>query len=565
LLDNRQLREIAETLVPTEFSLDAHRKIYAAMLSLMEQGIPADMITLAEHLDKTKEFEGNGGVTYLSSLIDGVPERASLKHYVAQVKDAAKRRIFSRGAEHALRLSSDRTVSTAGLSEAALALSEVAAGCDPLPPRNSEEFLALRFARQYADELRYVAHWGRWMYWNGTCWRQDDTLSVFDRARAICRRASVQCGDGEKATAVRLAASTTVAAVEKLARADRQHAAVVDQWDTDPWLLNTPAGTANLRTGEIHPHQREQYHTKITAASLGGECPRWLKFLDRITAGNHELQSFLQRVIGYSLTGITIEHSLFFCYGTGANGKSVFVRTNTELLGDYAKTAPTSTFTATNTEQHPTDLAGLRGVRFVSATETEEDTRWAEAKIKSLTGGDRIAARFMRQDFFEYVPQFKLFVAGNRKPGLRSVDEAIRRRLHLIPFTVTIPEGERDLRLADKLKAEWPGILRWAIEGCLAWQREGLNPPAVVRNATSDYFAAEDAIGRWLEDRCITGAGYWTPVASLFANWQRWSAQTGEQEGSQKRFTQQLEARGFQRHRTARGRGFMGIALREIP
>jgi putative DNA primase/helicase len=161
-------------------------------------------------------------------------------------------------------------------------------------------------------------------------------------------------------------------------------------------------------------------------------------------------------------------------------------------------------------------VAGLRGARFVKAIETEDGRWWAEAKIKSLTGGDSVTARFMRQDFFEYVPQFKLIVAGNHKPGLRSVDEAIRRRLHLIPFTVTIGEKERDLQLAEKLKAEYPGILQWAIEGCLAWQRDGLNPPEIVRSATSDYLAAEDAMGRWIEDRCTTRPGLWTEGAPLF-------------------------------------------------
>src|SRR4030095_9190084 len=192
--------------------------------------------------------------------------------------------------------------------------------------------------------------------------------------------------------------------------------------------------------------------------------------------------------------GITREHAWFFLYGTGANGKSVFVNTIAALMGDYAKTAPIETFTETNSEHHPTDLAGLQGARLVSAVETEEDRRWAENKIKRLTGGDPISARFMRQDFFEYVPQFKLVVAGNHKPGLRSVDEATRRLLNLLPFTVTIPEAERDRELHEKLRTEWPGILGWAIEGCLNWQREGLNPPAIVSEATDDYLATEDLL-----------------------------------------------------------------------
>ena len=175
-----------------------------------------------------------------------------------------------------------------------------------------------------------------------------------------------------------------------------------------------------------------------------GKCPIWLQFLAEITGGDQNLQDFLQRMFGYALTGVTTEHALFFLYGTGGNGKSVFINTISGILAEYHKPAPIETFTASQSERHPTDLAGLRGARCVTAVETEEGRRWAESKIKALTGGDRISARFMRQDFFEYVPQFKLIIAGNHKPGLSSVDEAIRRRFNLIPFTVTIPPEKRD-------------------------------------------------------------------------------------------------------------------------
>jgi putative DNA primase/helicase len=234
------------------------------------------------------------------------------------------------------------------------------------------------------------------------------------------------------------------------------------------------------------------------------------------------------------------------------------------LLADYAKTAPASSFTASSTEQHPTDLAGLRGARFVIATETEDGARWAESKIKSLTGGDKIAARFMRCDFFEFLPEFKLVIAGNHKPGLRSVDEAIRRRLHLVPFTVTIPLAERDPRLVEKLRAEFPGILTWAIKGCLAWQAEGLNPPEVVRNATAEYLSSEDALGRWIEECCVLGSRYTASSAVLFGNWCEWCHRNNEPAGSHKRFSQQLESHSeLRRARIGadRTRGFTGIAL----
>jgi putative DNA primase/helicase len=193
---------------------------------------------------------------------------------------------------------------------------------------------------------------------------------------------------------------------------------------------------------------------------------------------------------------------MFFLYGTGANGKSTFLNAITSAMGDYHRTAPIETFTSSPTDRHPTDLAGLRGARLVTAIETEQGRRWAESRIRTLTGGDPISARFMRQDFFEYMPQFKLVFAGNHKPGLRSVDEAIRRRFNLIPFTVTIPPRERDKKLGDKLQCELPGILAWILEGTAAWRRFGLCPPRVVTEATAAYLEAEDALAAWIEDCC---------------------------------------------------------------
>jgi putative DNA primase/helicase len=259
----------------------------------------------------------------------------------------------------------------------------------------------------------------------------------------------------------------------------------------------------------MRAHRAESYMTKITAIAPGGECPLFLAFLNRITGSNRELVAYVQRAFGYALTGLTREHALFFAYGAGANGKSVLLSTVAGILGDYHRTAPIETFTAANGERHPTDLASLRGARLVSATETEEGRRWAESRIKQLTGGDVIAARFMRQDFFEFLPAFKLFIAGNHKPSLRSVDEVIRRRFHLVPFAVTIPADERDGELAEKLKSEWPGILAWLIEGCLEWQAEGLRPPSAVLDATAAYLEAEDAIAAWIDERCERATGDW--------------------------------------------------------
>ena len=223
----------------------------------------------------------------------------------------------------------------------------------------------------------------------------------------------------------------------------------------------------------------------------------------RSLAAMPSCRGFLARVAGYGLSGSTREHALFFLYGTGANGKGTFLNTLTAILGDYARVAGMETFTESHSDRHPTELAMLRGARIVTAQETEEGRRWAESRIKALTGGDPITARFMRQDFFTYTPQFKLLIAGNHKPGLRNIDEAIRRRFHLLPFTIRIPPECRDAKLFERLKAEWPAILAWAIRGCLAWQADGLRPPAAVIDATAEYFDDEDGFGRWLAECCV--------------------------------------------------------------
>lgn len=426
-------------------------------------------------------------------------------------------------------------------------------------PEFSDEALALQFSACHHERLRYVAAWNKWLIWDGQVWRSDDTLHAFDLARAICREAAVACGTRRLGPAI--ASAKAVAAVERLAKADRRHAATVDQWDADPWLLNTPDGIIDLRTGNRRTHCARDYMTKKTAVAPGGSCPRWLQFLEQITDGDGELQAYLQRVAGYLLTGLTREQVLFFAYGTGGNGKGVFLNTLIGILGGYAVVADADTFTATGQTRHLTELARLQGARLVVAQETEQGRQWAESRIKSITGGDPITANFMRQDLFTFTPQFKLFMAGNHKPGLRSTDEAIRRRLHLILFGATISAAMRDHGLAEKLKNEWPGILQWMIGGCLAWQAEGLSPPFAVLEATSSYLETEDTLGQWLTEYCEHQQQplRWQPISQLYESWRAWADKAGELTGSQKQFSQALEARGFAYKRKANGRGFEGL------
>ena len=265
----------------------------------------------------------------------------------------------------------------------------------------TEDALALRFTQRHADELVYVAIWGRWLKWSDGRWQHENTLEVFDLARRIVRETPLANKDAR-----------TVAAVEHLARADRRHARSVDVFDVDPDLLNTPSGIVDLRSGLVTANDPAQYMTRITATAPGGDCPLWRAFLAKVTAGNDGLADFLQRVAGYSLTGVTTEHALFFFYGTGGNGKGVFLNTLSAVLGDYASVAPAETLMATRSDRHSTDVAGLRGARFVTAQEVADNRDWDEARIKSLTGGDPVPARYMRQDYFRIDPGFQASHCG---------------------------------------------------------------------------------------------------------------------------------------------------------
>jgi putative DNA primase/helicase len=324
--------------------------------------------------------------------------------------------------------------------------------------------------------------------------------------------------------------------------------------------------TIDLETGIERPSDPRDYITKIAAvaaAEPGTPHPLWDTFLARVTNDNQELIDFLQRFLGYCMTGETSEHVLLFVYGTGANGKGVFVNTVAKIFGDYAVVAPMELFMASKHERHPTEIAKLRGARLVVAQETEKGRHWDTTKIKQLTSDDQLTGRFMRQDFFDFTPTHKLIITGNHKPTLRAVDEAIRRRFLLIPFTVKIPPTERDPELAHKLEAEWPAILRWMIDGCMNWRRRGLRVPAIVRNATDSYFDDQDIIAVWLNEQTTRDPRAFTPTKELFESWKAWCTRSNHHIGSERAFSDDLSERdGLERVRKDYGRGFNGIALR---
>jgi putative DNA primase/helicase len=416
----------------------------------------------------------------------------------------------------------------------------------------TDDRIADAFADEHRNDLRYVAAWGKWFEWRDGCWREEKTLRAFDLIRKACKAQGIERGSMAK----------MVGSVHTLARADRRLAATIEQWDADPWLLNTPDGVVDLRTGELRPHRASDYMTKITAVGPRGDCPLFLAFLDKIMSGDQAMVAYLQRFVGYCLTGDTSEQAMAFGYGVGNNGKGVFLHTVSHIFGDYCAAAAIETFTESKTDRHPTELACLRGARLVTATETEAGRHWAESRIKTLTGGDPVKAHFMRQDDFTYTPRFKLFFSGNHKPGLRNVGEAMRRRVNMIPFAVLIPKDERDLHLEGRIEAEWPGVLQWMIDGCLDWQeRGGLAPPEAVTLTTDAYFTAQDSFTAWIEECCERDPNAWTMSTPLFGSWKAWAEKAGVRFGDIKSFGETMEAAGFVWKRKGSGKGYEGLRL----
>ena len=313
-------------------------------------------------------------------------------------------------------------------------------------------------------------------------------------------------------------------------------------------LLNCPNGTLDLQTGRLLKHDRADLLTKRIEVKYdsNAECPRWLAFLNRIMDGDQELILFLQRAVGYTLTGGVAEQCLFFMLGTGRNGKSTFIETLLALLGDYGQKAPTEMLMFKgNGGGIPNDLARLPGARLVVAAEVEQGRRLAESTVKDLTGGDTITARFLRQEFFDFTPTHKVWMYGNHKPVIKGTDEGIWRRIHLIPFAVQIPVSEQDPNLKAKLAEELPGILAWAVRGCLDWQKHGLSVPESVKEATADYRAEMDVVSAFIEECCTTGQNHYAKWKELYAAYTDWCNVNGERAESGKRFGNTLTERGY--------------------
>jgi putative DNA primase/helicase len=426
---------------------------------------------------------------------------------------------------------------------------------------------AERLVAQHGEDLRYVPGLG-WHTWEDCRWRRDLDGEVMRRvklsARSILAEAQHVEDAKDRAQIARWALTSEteprLRAAISLAQSETAVIARADDLDADRFLLNAANGTIDLRTGELRACDRGDLITLMTTVVYDREipCPRWERFLGEIFAGDSELVAFTQRYIGYCLTGMTREEVLGVFWGFGGNGKSTLLTVMKRLLGEHAVTASFETFMRARSDRAPrNDLARLHRARLVTAAESGEGKRLDEATVKEITGRDTIAARFLYGEHFEFTPQFKLVLVTNHKPRVDGADDALWRRLRLVPFTENF-EGREDKQLADTLEAEMSGILAWAVRGCIAWQLEGLGQPAAVTEATSEYRQEEDVLGAFLEERCVlTGEIERETLRDAFADYCR---AIGEAPLAANVLGKQLARRGISKHK--RSGTYRGVSLR---
>ena len=434
---------------------------------------------------------------------------------------------------------------------------------------------AERLVYHFGDRIRYCHAWKKWLIWDDTRWVIDQTGQIQQLAKKVVRRIYREVQDfalhADKRQSIAkhaLASESDKRLAAMIALAQSEVSITPDMLNCYPWLLNCLNGTVDLRTGALLPHRMEDFITRLAPVCFepDARCPRWLEFLNRIMDGNQHLIDFLQRAVGYALTGETSEQVLFIFWGGGANGKSTLLQAMSHVLGDYAMSTPTETLLVKRRGAIPNDVARLKGARFVVACEADAENRLAESLIKQMTGGDTISARFLHQEWFDFEPTHKVFFGTNHKPVIKGTDYAIWRRIRLVPFEITIPEGERDKNLPEKLKAEAVGILAWAIQGCLAWQRQGLGAPEEVKEATDNYREEMDVLGEFLKDRCRLSHDARVSSKDLYEAYTTWCEVNGQEPVAQRAFVSALTEKGFKRSRVGHVgvRGWSGVGLLDM-
>ena len=412
---------------------------------------------------------------------------------------------------------------------------------------------AERLSHHCGDQLCYCHVWKKWLVWDSTRWAVDETGRVKQMAKETVRKIYDEAKNSEddnkrQAIAKHAITSESKGRIDAMVSLAKSELPVhPSQFDKDRLLLNCKNGTIDLSTGELLPHNKDDFITKIAPVYYNKDatCPQWESFLARIMDNNQDLIKFLQRAVGYSLTGNVSEQCLFLFWGAGANGKSTFLRTIGNLLGDYSQHTATETLLVKKKGAIPNDIARMKGARFVTASEAEAEHKLAENLIKQMTGDDIISARFLHQEFFEFEPEYKIFLGTNNKPIIKGNDYAIWRRIKLVPFEISIPPEERDRDLFNKLKNELSGILNWAIEGCLEWQQFGLGTPAEVTAATEEYRNEMDLLNDFLTECCTESPDEKVPSKDLYQAYSNWCEQNGEFQLKQNWFGRKLKEKGF--------------------
>ncbi|HRG97041.1 MAG TPA: phage/plasmid primase, P4 family [Polyangiaceae bacterium] len=451
-----------------------------------------------------------------------------------------------------------------GDDAASEALAPIARGAvDP----QSDLANAERLARTHGRDLRYVPKWGKWLCWDGSRWELDSTCRVPSMCADVARLlmgeavANLERSGGDKAAEsfYRFARQSQDAkrldGMAKVAAGLDGMAVGHAELDANPRLLNVANGIVDLRTGALRPHNRAALMTKLAPVAYAphATCPTWDAFLLRAMGGDAELVGYLRRLVGYSLSGDTGEHVLAFLFGGGANGKSTFLSTLHTLFGDYGARAPRGLLFKHQGSQHETNLTMLFGSRFVTCAEIDEGASFDEALLKDLTGGDAISARRMREDFWTFNPTHKLWLAGNHRPLVRGADEGVWRRIRLIPWTVTIPREERDTGLPAKLLAELPGVLAWAVRGCLEWHAHGLGDPPAVQEATSAYREESDTFGQFVRERCRLDPAGRVSRKEFRSEYEAWSKEIGALPLGAKTLAERLRAFGVRKGKVRHG------------
>lgn len=426
--------------------------------------------------------------------------------------------------------------------------------------------IAERVIQRFGDELRYCAAFGGWHAWTGTHW----ALDVLERARecvkTVARDLATDAVDNDDlwAAAKRCASSHGIGSILDVMRSDPRVVFAPDAANRDPWLLNARNGTIDLRTGGLRAHDRGDLITRCCGTDYVAEvdAPRFDAFMRDIQPDS-QVRAYLSRLFGYAAIGVVQEHVLGVLWGVGKNGKSVLSEVVMAALGDYAKPGPTSLIVQNgHHEPHPTDVASCVGSRLVVVHETKRGARFDASKVKLLTGGDRLTARHMREDYFTFVPSHTLLMLSNYKPEADATDAALWRRVQLIPFPYVVPEERRDKTLAATIiRDELQGVLAFLVAGAVSWGTVGLSPPQVVLDASAAYRSAEDTMTHWLEERCRVTAGAFCMGGALYESYRTWCKANGFDAMRNNDFAAELEGRGFKGTKGKNGKRYDGIGL----